>query len=99
MSALADEIKNCWKTPNCQKAESALKRLIRKLHVYVTNCGPLELNMQKEFEDIEALEKLGMKTLFYKVLGSQQEQLEKERQDYLQASLKYDQVRKSLKYY
>ena len=51
--------------------------------------------MRKEFEDIENLEKLGMKALFYKVLGSQEEQLEKERQEYLQASLKYDQVRKT----
>ncbi|MBK6817919.1 MAG: hypothetical protein IPG82_21350 [Saprospiraceae bacterium] len=56
----------------------------------------LEQQMRKEFEDIENLEKLGMKALFYKVLGSQEEQLEKERQEYLQASLKYDQVRKNL---
>lgn len=97
MSALADEIKKLLEDHQIvKKAESRLKEIDPEIARLRNELRPLELNMQKEFEDIEALEKLGMKTLFYKVLGSQQEQLEKERQDYLQASLKYDQVRKSL---
>ena len=37
-----------------------------------------------------------MKGLFHQVLGSKEEQIEKERQEYLQASLKYDEAKKSL---
>jgi uncharacterized protein involved in exopolysaccharide biosynthesis len=97
MSALADEIKKLLEDHQViKKAESRLKELIPEITRLKSTLRPLELSMQKEFEDIEALEKIGMKALFYKVLGSQEEQVEKERQEYLQASLKYDQARKSL---
>lgn len=97
MNVLADEIRKLLEDHQIvKKAGSRLKEIDPEIARLRNELQPLELNMQKEFEDIEALEKLGMKTLFYKVLGSQQDQLEKERQDYLQASLKYDQVRKSL---
>lgn len=52
--------------------------------------------VDKESEDIETLKKTGVKSLFYKVLGSKEEQLEKERQEYLEANLQYDEARKSL---
>jgi len=42
------------------------------------------------------LEELSVKGLFYKILGSKEEQIEKERQEYLQVSLKYDEAKKSL---
>jgi hypothetical protein len=43
-------------------------------------------------EDINNLEKLGMKSIFHKVLGDQEEQLEKERQEYLQVTLQHKEV-------
>ncbi|MEO5583406.1 MAG: hypothetical protein ABIR66_11995 [Saprospiraceae bacterium] len=97
MSALAEEIKKLLEEHHIiKKADSRLKELIPEITRVKNALLPLELSMQKEFQDIEALEKIGMKALFYKVLGSQEEQVEKERQEYLHASLKYDQVRKSL---
>jgi len=52
--------------------------------------------VDKESDDIELLKKRGIKSLFFKVLGSKEEQLEKERQEYLEANLQYDEARKSL---
>ncbi len=54
-----------------------------------------EKKLHKEFGDIENLEKMSLKGLFHKMLGSKEEQMEKERQEYLQASLKYDEAKKS----
>jgi len=54
-----------------------------------------EKKLQKEFGDIEKLENISLKGLFHKVLGSKEEQMEKERQEYLQASLKFDEAKKS----
>jgi len=79
-----------------KKAEIRLKELSNDLNQSRQEMVALEKMVQKEFEDVENLEKLGMKALFHKVLGNQEAQLEKERQEYLQVSLKYDQVRKSI---
>ena len=49
----------------------------------------IEKDLEKELKDIEALEGLSVKSLFHKVLGSKEDQLEKERQEYLQLSLKH----------
>jgi len=46
--------------------------------------------MDKELDDLNQMESMSVKAVFYKVLGSKEEQLEKERQDYLQASLKFN---------
>ncbi len=56
----------------------------------------LENRQFKEFEDLQKLEGNSLKSVFYKVLGSKEEQLEKERQEHLQASMKYDAAKKSL---
>lgn len=53
-------------------------------------------DLKDEFKDIEKLEKLSLKGLFHKVLGSKEEQMEKERQEYLQVSLKYDEAKKTV---
>lgn len=97
MSAISDEIKNLLEEHQVQKkVQSRLQDIVPQIEQLKKELVPLELQMQKEFADMENLEKVGIKTMFYKVLGSQESQMEKERQEYLQASLKYDQVRKSL---
>ena len=53
------------------------------------NLKMLEKKLDSELKDIEKLEGLSVKSLFHKVLGSKEEQLEKEKQEYLQVSLKY----------
>lgn len=49
----------------------------------------MDAQLDKELKDIDALDKIGVKALFYKTLGSKEEQMEKERQEYLELSLKY----------
>lgn len=97
MSQIGEEIKKLLEEhQSLKKSEARLAEIVPEIEKVNREVQTLEQQMRKEFEDIENLEKLGMKALFYKVLGSQEEQLEKERQEYLQASLKYDQVRKNL---
>ena len=50
----------------------------------------LSSSMDKELDDLNQMESMSVKAVFYKVLGSKEEQLEKERQEYLQASLKFN---------
>ena len=57
----------------------------------------LEKRLEKEYQDYASLEGKSIKGLFYSVLGSKEDQLEKERQEYLQLSLQYDQAKESLK--
>lgn len=52
--------------------------------------------LKKEEKDVDALEKQGVKTLFYNILGSKEQQLEKERQEYLDASLQYNTCQESI---
>ena len=46
--------------------------------------------MAKEYQDIVDLEKSSLRVLFSRVLKSREEQLEKERQEYLLATIEYD---------
>lgn len=56
----------------------------------------LEEQLVDELEDIEKLEKMSLTSVFYKVLGSQEEQLEKQRQEYLTVSLKHKELKKDI---
>lgn len=97
MTPLQEEIKKLLEEHQIlKKAESRLVELSKEIAQARQDVIVLEKLVQKEYEDVENLEKLGMKALFHKVLGNQESQLEKERQEYLQVSLKYDQVRKSI---
>lgn len=52
----------------------------------------IENQMIKELEDINKLEKMSVKSIFHKVLGNKEEQLEKERQEYLQVTLQHKEI-------
>ncbi len=52
--------------------------------------------LAKKNENIKELEGMSMKGMFHKILGSKEEQIEKERQEYLEASLKFDEAKKSV---
>lgn len=56
----------------------------------------LERKLNRELAEIERLDGLSTKGLFYKILGSKEEQLEKERQEYLELSLKFEDVKNSI---
>lgn len=71
------------------ETEDQLKRLYGQIE-------KLDSQLEKELNDINDLENIGIKSLFYKTLGSKEEQLEKERQDYLEVSLKYKEIKKEV---
>jgi len=84
------------KLDRLKKVGNRLEDLNREITDLQGKIGYLVKQVDKESEDIETLKKTGVKSLFYKVLGSKEEQLEKERQEYLEANLRYDEARKSL---
>jgi Chromosome segregation ATPases len=84
------------KLDRLKKIGNRLEDLNREIIGLEGKISFLVKQVDKESEDIEVLKKTGIKSLFYKVLGSKEEQLEKERQEYLEANLRYDEVRKSL---
>ncbi|MEN8116230.1 MAG: hypothetical protein ABFS16_04595 [Bacteroidota bacterium] len=71
------------------KAESELKAEKDKL-------SDLTRLLKKEYEDVQRLEEGGITTLFYGLLGSKEKKLDKERQEYLAAKLKYDTCKKEI---
>lgn len=80
-----------------QKVELMLAQYRKELDIQ--NNKKVELNkiLSKEEKDVKKLESLSMTRLFYYVLGSREEQLDKERQEYLAAKLKYDECCNSIK--
>ncbi|MEO6132250.1 MAG: hypothetical protein ABIQ02_10410 [Saprospiraceae bacterium] len=56
----------------------------------------MEKALAKEQRDVELLEKEGLTTMFHKFLGDREERLQKERQDYLTAALRYNELYKSV---
>ena len=56
----------------------------------------MEKTLDKEQRDVEALESEGLTTMFRKFLGDREEKLEKEREEYLKASLHYNELYKSV---
>ncbi|MCM8901557.1 hypothetical protein KVG29_10030 [Caldicoprobacter algeriensis] len=52
--------------------------------------------LEKEKSDVDKLEGMNLTNLFYSILGTREERLEKERQEYLAAKLKYDQCQDEL---
>lgn len=71
-----------------EKVEQHFLSVLEKEELQAKKVDLLEQKEMKELEDVDNLESLSMKSLFHKVLGSKEEQIEKERQEYLQVSLK-----------
>ncbi|MDF1695841.1 MAG: hypothetical protein P1U56_08425 [Saprospiraceae bacterium] len=69
---------------------------VEELESILEKKDKIESNMAKELEDINELEKMGMKSIFYKVLGNKEDQLEKERQEYLQVTLQHKEILNAL---
>lgn len=56
----------------------------------------MELMLAKEQRDVEQLEKEGLTAMFRKFIGDREEKLEKEREEYLRAALRYNELFKSV---
>lgn len=97
MSDIHSELKETFEAfQQMQRIERHLIQLNDQLDKAYKDLERLDKELRKEFKDIEKLEKLSVKGLFHQILGSKEEQIEKERQEYLQASLKYDEAKKSV---
>ena len=53
--------------------------------------------LEKEYHDVEQLDKLNLTALFYSILANKDKKQEKERQEYLKAKLQYEEAIKEIK--
>jgi len=98
MSTTADNIqKTISELTRMQAVQRHYDSIVEQEATKERNLLELEQRLTKELKDVEQLERAGVKSMFYKVLGSKQQQLEKERQEYLELSLKHSEYIKSLK--
>jgi len=79
-----------------RKVENYLNEIMDKLRVSHTKLKDSKSQLEKELKDVNDLESIGIKSLFYRSLGSKEEQIEKERQEYLSAALHYKELNKSI---
>jgi len=79
-----------------QKIEIHLLNLERRIKAYEKEAARLLRLVDLEEENYHKLEKLNLRALFFKVLGTKEKELEKERQDYLMSFLKYQSSVKNL---
>ena len=79
-----------------QKLLTAHNDLEQKLYAEKSRLDELANSLQKEGKDVKKLEGLSLTGLFLGILGSKEEQLEKERQEYLAAKLRFDQCKDSI---
>ena len=84
------------KYENLRLIESRLDTINGKLKEAYIELEKLDSILDDELKDIERLESIGVRSVFHKVLGNQEEQIEKERQEYLEASLKYKEFKNSV---
>jgi len=96
MSQIQKDIKETIETIiNLDKVKSRYDQAVLEFNDSQSKLDKLHAVMVKELEDLNEIESKGLKPFFYKVLGSKEEQIEKERQEYLSASLKSE----KMKYY
>lgn len=79
-----------------QKLEKDLLQIRESLAAEREKCANLEKQLLKEGRDVKKLEGLSLTGLFLTILGSKEAQLEKERQEYLAAKLRYDECRSEI---
>lgn len=77
-------------------AEHYLVTVKKKLNQKAAIIASLEQNIEKEYKDVERLEQKSLATIFKNILGDQQQQLEIERQEYLDAVLSYKDATRSM---
>lgn len=72
-----------------EKTQQDLSQVEQRLQVKSGLLDTLERQLRQEQVDVDRLEGLSLKGLFYALLGSKEEQVDKERQDLLAAQLKH----------
>ena len=75
---------------------SQLQSTQKELELAYDDHEKIEKQLSRELKDIEKIEGLSTKSIFYKILGTREQQVEKERQEYLELSLKSEDTEKSI---
>jgi len=78
------------------KINSHLEQINISLEDLYEKVKNYERKLNNELKDIQKLEENSVKSLFHSVLGNKTQQLEKERQEYLETSLKFKEYSKRL---
>jgi hypothetical protein len=81
-----------------QKLEQDLLAVEKEFQEKSTHLEALSTQLAKEQVDVDALEHTSLTSLFHSVLGSREQQLEKERQEFLSAQLRYQQSKHQVEY-
>lgn len=79
-----------------QKLESMLRQARTATQEERTRCKTLEERLASEKADVDKLEGVSLTALFCTVLGTKEERVEKERQEFLAAQLKHEEATKAL---
>jgi len=80
------------------KIDSMLRELESEQEKLVCKQSELQVIMEKEDHDVEKYEGMSLASIFYSILGSLEEHVQKERKEALAAKLKYNQAEKDLDY-
>ncbi len=97
MSKLHQELKEAlMQLKQVQKVRAHFTQMKQQLKQELEDLALLEKQLKKEQRDVEKLEQTSLRSMFRKVLGDREQQLEKERQEYLAVSLKFNELSKSV---
>lgn len=89
-------VKECMEKKN--KLNALLKQTEQDMIKEKLLLNKLSEELQKENEDVLKLESTTITSLFYAILGTKEERLEKEKQEVLKAKLKYEQCKNNVEY-
>ncbi|MDF2949149.1 MAG: hypothetical protein K0R07_1176 [Sedimentibacter sp.] len=89
-------VKKCMEKKN--KLNLLLKQTEQDMIREKLLLNKLSADLQKENEDVLKLESSNITSLFYAILGTKEERLEKEKQDLLKARLKYNHSKNNVEY-
>lgn len=89
-------VKKCMEKKN--KLNMLLKQTEQEMIKEKLFLNKLSNELQKENEDVLKLESTNITSLFYAILGTKEDRLEKEKQDLLKARLKYDHCKNNVEF-
>ncbi|MBK9982593.1 MAG: hypothetical protein IPP15_09225 [Saprospiraceae bacterium] len=97
MSEIQNKLKEkIQEAETIRKIQSYTVQLQSRLTEEENALAVMEQTLAKEQRDVELLEKEGLTTMFHKFLGDREDRLQIERQEYLTAALKYNEIYKSV---
>jgi hypothetical protein len=73
-----------------KKLEQTYQNLWSRLGEEESRADELQKKLQKEYRDVDQLQNGSIASLFYSILGTKEQQIQKERQEYLAAQLSFD---------